>query len=114
MGDTILPMTSTTEILSALALGAIVVILLQIERNTSAMAATLTDIDNELTAIEGIDSTLATAVTTTLADLEAKIASSGTTTDFTPELTRLQNIATALSAVQTSATAADPASTPAS
>lgn len=69
----------------------------------------IADIDAELTTIEGEDAALATSVTQVITDLEAKAAGSGI--DFTPELTRLKNIATAITTVTSTAAAADPGST---
>jgi Bacterial Ig-like domain (group 3) len=73
---------------------------------TLAMSTTLAQLDAEITVLAGIDTTLAAAVSKAIADLQAKASGSGI--DFTPELTNLQNIATALGNVQTAATQADP------
>lgn len=67
------------------------------------MGTTLDQLDAELSVVEGIDTNLATAVNAVLAALQAKIPP---TVDVTAEFTRLQNIATALTAVQSAATAA--------
>lgn len=67
--------------------------------------AGITDVDNELTTIEGDEQTLATAVQSVITDLEAK---NGQGVDLTSELTRLQNIDAALKAVAQNATSNDP------
>lgn len=69
------------------------------------MATDTTALDLAITNIEGEDATLATILTSLITDLEAK---SSPSVDLTPEVTRLQNVLTALQGIQNTATAADP------
>lgn len=72
------------------------------------MADTQAQLDSAIAGVATQVSTLSTELTQAVADLEAKIASSGTPTDFTPEVTQLSNIASALTAAGAAITAADP------
>lgn len=76
-----------------------------------AMSATQADLDNAITAVQTAVNDLGTQLTQAIADLEAKIAGSGSTIDFSPEVTSLQNIATGLANLSTQVKAADPGTT---
>ena len=70
--------------------------------------ATQADLDAALTTVETAVTKLGTDLTSAITDLEAKIAASGSTVDFSPEVARLNTVATNLGAFDASATAADP------
>ena len=85
----------------------VALILFQIYRTETLMADTQQDLDTALTNIEGQITTLGTDLQKTISDLEAKITALGTGVDFTPEVSRLQAIGTALTQFDAEATTAD-------
>lgn len=78
------------------------------------MSATQTDLDNAIAAVLTVVTQLGTDLNAAIVALQAKIAAlqSGTTppppaVDFTPEVTQLQAIATSLTTLDSTATAAN-------
>ena len=70
------------------------------------MSDSQAEMDTEIGVVAAALTGLQTALTTALADLQAKAA--GSAIDFTPELTQLQNIANSLGNLTSTTTAADP------
>ena len=76
------------------------------------MAATKQDLDNAVSQVEGVVTTLGTDLTTTIKDLTDKIGSgSSTPEDLQPEVDRLNAIANSLANFDSTVKNADPGPT---
>jgi hypothetical protein len=79
----------------------------QILRRLETMA-TQQDLDNAIAGLTTQITTLGTDLTQAISDLEAKIAASPTPLDFSAEVASLQGIASGLTSLTSTVTAADP------